>query len=350
MFKRKDIFLSALLCALMINNVSAQDKSLKEIKETSAKKFNDDTTHISGWRKGGLYSLGIGQGGSRNWAAGAEKFSFSIAANTGLFANYKAGRFSMRNTLDLGYSLVNTTSQGVRKTDDKIDLYTKSGYDLTKKTSVAIVANFRTQFASGYDYDYLGEGLQRRTSGFMAPGYLILAPGIDYHPSDFLSVFVSPVSGRFVFVTNDPKSYYYENGLIPGGPGYETPLAVLYGVDPARKVRAELGGFASVNFSKEIIKNVAYKSRLDLYSNYLSTTDFEVIGPDQLAITKQGSSPEKIDIFWTNLFVMKVNKYLNVSFAADIIYDDDVKQFGTNNNSAAMQFRSQLTVGLAGTF
>ena len=334
----------------MVVHGNAQDKSLKEIQGTTEKKFNEDTTHISGWRTGGLYSLGIGQGGSSNWAAGAEKFSISIAANTGLFANYKSGKFSWRNTLDMGYALVNTTSQGVRKTDDKIDLYSKAGHDLTNKLSLAMVGNLRTQFAPGYDYDYLGKGVQRRTSAFFAPAYLILAPGIDYHPNDYFSMFLAPVSGRFVFVTNDPKSYYYENGMIPGGPGYEIPLAVLYGVDPARKVKSEMGGFASLNFAKEVIKNVAYKSRLDLYSNYLKSYVYEVTGPDQLKVTKNGASPEKVDVFWTNLIVMKVNKFLNVSFAADIIYDDDVRQFGVNNNSAAMQFRSQLTIGLAGSF
>lgn len=345
---RRLSFLLASLCLLL--NAVAQDKSLKEIQGSTEKKFNDDTTHISGWRKGGLYSLGIGQGGSSNWAAGAEKFSISISASTGLFANYKSGKFSWRNTLDLGYALVNTTSQGVRKNDDKIDFYSKAGHDLSKKMSLAFVGNLRTQFAPGYDYNYLGKNLKRRTSGFFAPAYLILAPGMDYHPNDNFSLFFSPISGRFVFVTNDPKSYYYTNGLIPGGPGFETPLAVLYGVDPARKVRAEMGGFASMSFSKEVFKNVAYKSRLDLYSNYLKSYSYNVVGPDQLEVIKNGAHPEKVDIFWTNLIVMQINKFLNVSFAADIIYDDDVKQFGVNNNSAAMQYRSQLNIGLTGTF
>ena len=74
-------------------------------------------------KKGGTFSLNVGQGGSKNWAAGAEKFSFTVAAYLNLFANKRMGKYQWNNNLDLGYAMVNTTSGGVRKTDDKIDLY-----------------------------------------------------------------------------------------------------------------------------------------------------------------------------------------------------------------------------------
>jgi hypothetical protein len=343
----------SLLIAILFASFAAiaQDQTIKGLQATAEKKLDDDTTHKEGWKRGGFVSLGIGQGSSSNWAAGAETFSMSLSGTATLYSNYKHNKFNWKNSLDLGYALVNTTSQGTRKTDDKIDLYSKATHDVSKTWSIGAVGNFRTQFSSGFDYNYLGKDLERRTSDFMAPGFLVLAPGFDWHPSSYFSIFLSPVSARFVLVTNDPKSYYFENGVIPDSvaetPDFETPLSVLYGVDPARKVRSEVGAFASANFAKEIAKNVAFKSRLDLYSNYLGTYNFAVTGPDQLAITKVGATPQKVDVFWTNLLLMKVNKFLNVSFSMDIIYDDDVRQFGTNNNSAATQFRSQLTVGFS---
>ena len=48
--------------------------------------------------------------------------------------------------------------------------------------------------------------------------------------------------------------------------------------------------------------------------------------------------------------MMKVNEYLNVSFGWDLIYDDDVRQFGADDKSAATQFKSQLTVGFSRKF
>jgi hypothetical protein len=47
---------------------------------------------------------------------------------------------------------------------------------------------------------------------------------------------------------------------------------------------------------------------------------------------------------------MKVNNWLIVNYNFDLIYDDDVKLFGENNNKAATQLRSQLGVGFAARF
>jgi hypothetical protein len=347
---RKLLLFSVLTMSLL--SVTAQDKTVKEIQSTSEKSIADDTAHKSGWKLGGSFSVNIGQGGSRNWAAGAEKFSFSTAAYLSVFANKKSGKFNWKNTLDLGYAFVNTTSLGNRKTDDKIDFFSKAGYDLSKTVSVAGVVSFRSQFYDGFDYNYLGKGYQRRTSDFMGPAYLIVAPGIDWHPTGYFSVFISPVSGRWVFVTNEPKSYYFPGGVIPpaDGGGFEAPMSIYYGVDPNRKVRAELGGFDSILFNKELVKNVSFKSRLDLYSNYLKTDRFTPIGPDQLLVEEKSAKPQNVDVFWTNLIIMKVNKFLNVTYNFDLIYDDDVRQFGENKTSAAAQLRSLLAVGFAVKF
>jgi hypothetical protein len=344
---KKPLLLTAsgiLLCIALY----AQDGSLKDMKAQGQKSLAEDTAHKSGWKMGGVFSLNVGQGSSNNWAAGAEKFSFSLASYLSVFANYKSGKFTWDNTLDLGYAVVNTTSQGSRKTDDKIDLYSKAGHALTDKLSLSGVVNFRSQFYDGFDYNYRGKGYRRRVSGLFAPAYLVIAPGLDWHPVSYFNVFFSPISSRFVFVTNDPRSYYYPNG-DPGaeGGGFEAPLSTFYGVDPNRKVRVEAGAYASVNFNKEIFKNVTYKSRLDLYANYLKSYRFTPTGPDQLNVEKIKSKPQNVDVFWTNLIVMKVNKFLNVTYNLDLIYDDDVRQFGPNKTSAATQFRSLLAVGFS---
>jgi hypothetical protein len=306
----KKVIFATILSVSMIP-VLAQDKTIKGIQSTADQKpFAQDTTHKSGWRTGGVFTLNFGQGSARNWAAGAEKFSMSFAGYLSLYARYRSGKFRWDNTLDLGYALVNTTSTGLRKTDDKIDLYSKAGRELNKNFSLAGVLNFKTQFADGYDYNYLGKGYKKATSSFMAPAYLIIAPGIDYHPTEYFSVFVSPVSARFVIVTNNPGSYFFPNGVIPAadGGGFELPLAAGYGVDPGRKIRAEVGGFASINFGKELFKNVSYKSRMDLYANYLSTDRFTATGPNQIDIERNAAKPQNVDVFWTNLIVMKVNR------------------------------------------
>ncbi len=337
--KKTSLFLFSMACYAM---VAAQDPAIKGIQTEAQKQLPKDTAHKDGWKKGGLFSLNIGQGGSKNWAAGAEKFSFSTAAFLNLYANNLHGKWSWNNNLDLAYALVNTTSLGVRKNDDKIDLLSRLGYALGSKIDVSAILSFRTQFADGFEYNYLNKGIQHRISGFFAPAYLTVAPGITWKPAPYFSVFISPLAGRFVIVSNDPYSYVYPGGVAPTGE-IEKPLSLNYGVDPTKKVKKELGAFLSANFNKEVVKNVVYISKLELYSNYLKTKRIDDIGDGK-------ARPGNVDVYWTNAFAMKVNKWLNVNYNFDLIYDDDVRQFGPNKNAPGLQLRSLLAVGFAAKF
>ena len=87
----------------------------------------------------------------------------------------------------------------------------------------------------------------------------------------------------------------------------------------------------SANFKKDIFKNVNLKSRFDLYSNYLE-------------------NPQNVDVFWTNVLTLKVNKFLNVTYNFDLIYDDDVRIFGPNGDAARTQIKSLLSVNFTTKF
>jgi len=300
----------------------AQDKTMVEFAQSA--KDNKDGHTKGNWTTGGLISLNIAQGSSQNWAAGAEKFSLSLNAFTNVFANRKWGKNTWGNNLDLAYGLVNTTSQGIRKNDDRIDFFSKYTFQLKPKFSLGAVFNFRSQFSDGYDF---GETPKRRISDWFAPAYITVSPGVEWKPAPYFSIFASPVAARFVIVSNDPYSYQYPGGTRPDGTR-EKPLAAGYGVDTLDKVDFQLGAFVSANFNKEIAKNITYKSRLDLYSNYRH-------------------NPQNIDVNWTNVLVMKVNKWINVTYNFDLIYDDDIKQFGPDLNAPRTQIRSLLGVGLA---
>ena len=311
-----------------------------------------DTTQ--GWRKGGMIAINFGQGGSKNWAAGAEKWTVSLGFIANVYANRKMGKWSWDNSLDLGYAFLNTESQGYKKTDDKIYFVTKMGRAIAPKLNLTILANLRSQFYDGFDDNYLGQGLKRRTSGFFAPAYVSLAPGFDWKPTKSLSVFFTPVSVRWIIVSNKPYDYLFPGGVIPDSlktpatGDYEKPKSVLYGVDPSRQVRVEAGGLASIQFNKEVVTNVVYSSKLDLFSNYLKGYQFNP--PTYTTFTRTDPRPQNVDVYWTNVIAMKVNKYLLVTYSFDLIYDDDVRQFGPNSNAPGTQLRSLLAVGFAMKF
>ena len=93
----------------------AQDAEVKRLKDESNKTIKKEPEQKEGWTKGGVFNLNLSQGASKNWAAGAEKFSFSVNALANTFAYYKKGRNAWDNTLNVQYGIVNATSIGTRK-------------------------------------------------------------------------------------------------------------------------------------------------------------------------------------------------------------------------------------------
>ena len=184
----------------------AQDKTVKGMQSEVAKdikKHDVDSGKV--WKTGGQFDLNLAQGSQSNWAAGGDDFSFSLNSYFGLYAFYKKDKYSWDNTLDLNYGLVNTTSLGTRKNDDRINLLTKAGYEIAPKLSLSALFNFRSQFSKGYNYNK--DGTKDLLSNFLAPAYVLLSLGLDYKPADGLSIFVSPITSRwtiFEFASASP--------------------------------------------------------------------------------------------------------------------------------------------------
>ena len=194
------------------------------------------------FKTGGMITLMGAQSGTRNWApAGEEKFSLAAYGNLQLWANKEWNKSKWMNNLEIAYALVNTTSNGVRKLDDKFDLYSKYTRSLSERFGLGIVGNLRTQLVNGYDYS---ENQRKRISGFFAPAYIVLSPGVQYSSkNNALNLHIGPAA-RWVVVTNSPYSLVYQGGIKPDG-STERPLAELYGVNPQREVRFETGLYFS---------------------------------------------------------------------------------------------------------
>jgi hypothetical protein len=317
--------------------VNAQDASIKEMQKTATTEVKTDTSNRSknGWTKGILLNINLTQVGNSNWiAAGGDDFSLSAAASLNAFASRKWGRNSWDNMLDINYGLVNTTTLGVRKVNDRIDFVTKYGYKPKKWKTVSygVLGQLRSQLTSGYEYNYLGTTGSRRNSGFFAPAYITIAPGIDWKPNSWFSLFASPIAARWTIVSNGAYSYAGQGGIFNGQ--VETPLAKIYGVDPAKGSRGEFGTFVTATIKKDILKNVSYYSKLDLYYSYIRNAN-------NLRKTN------KPDLFWTNQFKFKVAKFIQVSYTLDMLYDDDVVKPTDPTKALGLQVLSTFGIGFA---
>jgi hypothetical protein len=303
-----------ILCiAAMPLFTQAQDGTVKDLQgaagKTIAKDPNDTTKKT--WKNGGLFNLNFGQTSLNNWAAGGDKLQLNVNGFLNLFAFYAKDRNAWDNSLDLALGYVKTTSLGTRKSDDRIDLLSKYGYKLSPagKWYAGALFNFRTQFAPGFNYPTATTSV--KNSQFLSPAYVLLSLGLDYKPNSNFSVFISPITSRWVIVNTE---------FIPGQKGG------FYGVPVGKTVNNEIGAFLTANYLKEIVKNVTYKAKLDLFSNYKR-------------------NPKNVDVFMTNLLSANIFKGISANIGVDLIYDDDTRIFGSTGKGARTQFRQYFGVG-----
>lgn len=304
----KYVFVLLAFCSLQL---AAQDKTVQDLKSEGSRTINRKTTDTSrkAWKLGGSFGLNVNQGALSNWSAGGDNFSLSLTSLANAYAYYKKDRHSWDNNLDMAYGMVNTTSLGQRKSDDRFDFVSKYGYELSKKWFLSTLLNFRSQFSKGYAYPT--DTSKVLTSNFLSPGYVVLSLGMDYKPVDGFSLFLSPLTARWVVVLNDSLA-----------------AVAAYGVDTGKNIKMELGAYASVNWSKNITPTTSYKTRLDLFSNYRH-------------------DPFNVDIFWTNIISVKITKLINMNLSLDMIYDNDVPSVRKDGTAggAKPQIKELMGVG-----
>jgi hypothetical protein len=295
-------------CLLVSLQATAQDKTVQNLKSESSREIKKDAdTATSYWKKGGIYNINLSQSSLNNWAAGGDEFSLSVNSALSLFAFLKKDKHSWDNTLDFNLGLLKSSSLGSRKNDDRIDLLSKFGRAVSKQWNAAALFNFRSQLFKGYSYE---KDVKTITSDFLSPAYVLFGLGMDYKPNSNFSLFLSPLTARWVIVKDDTLS-----------------AKGLYGVEPGKHSKSEFGAFISANFMKNLTTNLTYKARLDLFSNYKN-------------------NPQNIDVFMSNAFSVKLWKLVAATWTLALIYDDDVKLFGPDNNGAALQLKSLVGVGL----
>lgn len=308
---RKSRFLFTAMAALLSLSISAQ------VTEAEKKLKTIVTDTVKGWRTGGITTVNLSQTALVNWSAGGEN-SYAVNGLFSAFANYKDTENAWDNSLDVGYGLLNQGDVGFRKTDDKIDFLSKYGRKAFSNFYYTALANFKTQFSTGYKYGVT----DTKISNFLAPAYMLVAVGLNYQPNKYFNAFVAPVTGKMTIVNDEELS-----------------AIGAFGVDPGEKTRSELGGYARMIYSRndfkvDFLKNVSFTSKVDLFSNYLK-------------------DPQNIDVNWENLIAMKVNKYIAVSINTQLVYDADVKVDTDGDGTAdkaKIQFKEILGVGFSYKF
>jgi len=316
---------------LVSYSFAQSDEATKNLQKEADKLKTEKADSANPWKKGGVITLSGQQVSLTNWAAGGQS---SISANglLSLFATYKKGENTWSSNLDLAYGLV---KQGDNKTwwknDDRIQVTSKYGRKAFKNFYYSGLLDFRTQFADGFNYP----NDSVKISNFLAPAYALIALGFDYKPNDNVSVFLAPVTGR-VTIVNDEKladlgAFGVEKAVYEKAANGSTVV-----VKKGLRHREEFGGYMKFQFKQKVMENVDFQTTLELFSNYLDR-------------------PQNIDVNWTTLTSMKVNKYISATFATQLMYDNDIDLLRTTGSKKGtlgpdVQFKQVLSVGLSYKF
>lgn len=319
----------ALLAVLISAGVTAfaqdvrKDEAAKmQLEAEKLKGVSADS--IKSWKFGGVISLNGQQVSLTNWAAGGSN-SISFGGIISGFARYKKGRDTWDNQVDLGYGIIRQgNNKNWWKTDDKIQVTSKYGRQAFKKWYYTALGDFKTQFTEGYNYPNDSVYISR----FMAPGYLITALGLDYKPNDHFSLFIAPLTGKFTFVNDDSLARY-------GAYGVQAEIRDPYNggtiIQNYKTHREEFGAYLKMQYQTKIMENITFQTMLELFSNYLD-------------------HPENIDVNWTTLTTLKVNKFISATLTTQLIYDDDIQLLRTAGDKKGttgpdVQFKQVLGVG-----
>ena len=259
-----------------------------------------DTT---GWTVKGNIGINFTSIGLSNWSGGGNNAT-SLLGLLNFTANYHTKTFSWDNAAEFGYGLTWVSPEtNARKSDDRIIIISKAGLAAAENLRWTGLLDFRTQFTLGEDYTKAPGTEARKLSNLFAPAFLTLALGAEWKPVDYMSILVAPVTGRIVIVA-------------------DADLARLgsFGVTAGQNTLVELGALLNVQLKRDVTENVNLATRLNVFAPYIS------IG--------------KPIVNWENLIILKVNKFLNVSLAGDLIYGVPV-----TNSTNLLQLRGVAAIG-----
>jgi hypothetical protein len=165
---------------------------------------------------------------------------------------------------------------------------------------------------------------------------MVFAIGMDYKPNKNFSLFVSPITLRTTIVADQKLADKGAYGVDSAHTAADGVTILSHG----KMLRNEMGAYLNAKYMKEIMTNVTFITKLDLFSNY-------------------EENPQNVDVNWEVLISLKVNKFITTSISTQLIYDDNTpigiyKGTGSNRTLAGTgprtQFKQAFGVGFAWKF
>jgi hypothetical protein len=316
------IFLMS-VCAVNAQEPTIEQASAAAKAASSVEVKTKEVPDSLNWKFSGIVGANLTQTQLVNWAAGGNSnLTGIIFAN--LFLNYKKGAIAWDSNLDTELGAMYSsdfTRYPWRKAADKLNFFTKFGWEFHKTWFLTVLGSFRTQYMYDYDYEPVkadpANNDRLLASRILNPSYTDLSVGIDWKPNDIFSIYLSPLAGRLTTAT-DPR------------------LRAKYGVDTTKTFKMEVGLTFKAAVTYDKIKNLKIFSAITLFTPY----------------TKKFGN---FNVDWDFMISYQFLKVLNVSLTTALRYYDEVMIPGKVSKHgytecARVQFKEVLGLGIGYSF
>ncbi len=250
----------------------------------------------SPWKHTMIISANITQISFTNWAQGGEN-SLAYALFLEGKSSYSDNAVQWVNSYKFGFGQAKLGTQGIRKTDDKIDLESVLTYKLGTYINPYASASLKTQFVEGKVYNVAG--VATPVSNFFDPAYITQSAGTGFQPIPEVKTRLG-IALREI-IANDFRAIYTDDP----------------NTSEIEKVKID-GGLESVTeIGWNVMENVIFNSKLEIFSPI----------KDLLHATIRSD----------NTISAKVNKFLSVNFNILLIKDPRI--------TARTQIKQTLAIG-----
>ena len=233
--------------------------NLDSLNRSKTSKLEVDLPEMSKWSKGAKFQVHASQNYiSSNWYKGGESNMAATLYAMGYFNydNRKGLQWDNKAEWKLGlYGMASDSLRWLRVNEDLLRLNSKLGYKAFKNFYYTAEWDFQTSLFNTYKSNtYI------RTSGPFSPIRMSLSLGMDYKWKNYVSVFVSPLSYKLVYVAD----MSYKEGVLP-----EENIAYQVGITDGTRQSNQLGALIRTDFDYDFNESIGMEVHFSFFGNYV---------------------------------------------------------------------------------
>jgi hypothetical protein len=241
-------------------------------------------------------TLSFGQGYiSKNWAGGGES-SLSLLSDMKYFINYKKNDLNWENAFRYRVGALKRGKEKLSKNEDKLEVLSKLGLKAFKYWNYAAQLDFNTVLFTSYNYPKREEIV----ANLLTPAYFTLSVGFDYKPSNKISLYFSPIAGKWTYVRDTVR----------------VKNTTRYGVEKGKKLKSAAGAKIDFKNTHSLFDFLDLEHRLIIFASYY----------------------DPVTVDWRLTPGFKISSYLKTSINLNAVYD--------RNNSKKLQFKEALSLDI----